>query len=167
MTLDCDQALSFLLERPDGTLAADDRARLDRHLEACRSCHDEANALETSRAALRQFGPVAPRRDLWQGINTRIAGTSPAPAGLLQRLADLLPRPLAPRLAFGVAILAVGIVLGILMSKKLTTGPTPVPTAPLMMAQASPQSTIFQTAPGLGAVAVQHDGPSAINTPKP
>lgn len=77
-----------LSEYLDGDLAADDRAALEEHLDACDDCRTTLVELRTLVSAARNLGDQPPPPDLWPGIRERILSataeeaTSPAPAAV-------------------------------------------------------------------------------------
>ncbi|MBW3534025.1 MAG: zf-HC2 domain-containing protein [Gemmatimonadetes bacterium] len=65
----------------DGTLAAEERRRLDRHVESCPDCADEVARWSGLVAAVRGLPAEArPRRDLWAGIEARLEERRASPA---------------------------------------------------------------------------------------
>jgi anti-sigma factor RsiW len=82
MSAQCETALSRLDDYVDGLLAAEPRAEVARHLEACTACRQEEGrlrALLADAAALAK--EVAPPRDLWPDIESEIRGGGQARAG--------------------------------------------------------------------------------------
>jgi len=74
---DCDTILALLDEYLDGTLVADEQARLSAHLAACESCWREAEATRALLARTRSLPrSVLPGRELWSGIAARIGGST-------------------------------------------------------------------------------------------
>jgi hypothetical protein len=62
----------------DGLLEASEEERLSRHVESCARCRGETEALAAVLAGMAELPREAePARDLWGGIEARIAGTTP------------------------------------------------------------------------------------------
>ena len=65
----------------DGLLEPADEERLRGHVDACARCRTDADALAGALQGMAELPREAePARDLWAGIEARIAGTTPAPA---------------------------------------------------------------------------------------
>ncbi len=74
-----DEILARLDARADGTLPADERAEVDQHLAGCPTCRREAEGLGALLAEARALPrSLAPERDLWGGIEGRLAPRAPA-----------------------------------------------------------------------------------------
>ncbi|MCD4749840.1 MAG: hypothetical protein K8R59_10750 [Thermoanaerobaculales bacterium] len=70
---DCEYIRQLLDEVIDEYLSADRIAEIDHHLEQCRPCRDQLQALrEIRKAASRLPGELDPPRDLWPGINAHL-----------------------------------------------------------------------------------------------
>lgn len=78
----CDEATTHLDDYIDGCLEKATAKALEAHLAACPACREEERAL---RALVEQAGAlpldVAPERDLWPGIRSRIAFDRDSMAG--------------------------------------------------------------------------------------
>ena len=74
--MNCEEMRAMIDESIDRELSAADEERLERHLDACPACRgerDEVEALVTSARELDR--EITPQRDLWAGIEGRIATT--------------------------------------------------------------------------------------------
>jgi hypothetical protein len=69
---ECVEVRARLSEHVDGTLAADERAHVAAHLEACAACRGIAADLERLRAAARQLGPMPPPEHVWLEVAGQI-----------------------------------------------------------------------------------------------
>jgi len=71
--MSCDEILSRLDERVDGSLSREEEAALAIHLAACPACRDEERRLRELVAAARALPPaIPPGRDLWPDIEARL-----------------------------------------------------------------------------------------------
>jgi anti-sigma factor (TIGR02949 family) len=66
--MECEEVIAHLLDYLDGEIDAEKRARIDRHLEACRGCYSRAEFERALRRRIRELGmesaPEALRRRL-------------------------------------------------------------------------------------------------------
>lgn len=92
MRNDCDGFGSALPDWLEGELTGDDAAAMSAHAESCASCGALARDLRGIAAEAATLPQLAPARDLWEGIEQRIA----AP---VHSLADVRRRP--PRTGAG------------------------------------------------------------------
>jgi anti-sigma factor RsiW len=69
-----------LVDLVDGTLGADERARVEAHLAGCTSCREDVAAATLARDEVRALPPAAPPADLHRRVVTA-AGGGPAAAG--------------------------------------------------------------------------------------
>lgn len=106
----CEEILIQLDTWVDEALAPAEQAAVTAHLAACDRCRAEADALRALLAETRALPrAVAPGRDLWGGIASRLEAPGsrpPAPTEPLRRARLLLNRPLLLAAAVG------GILLG-------------------------------------------------------
>ncbi len=73
-----DETLARLDARADGTLPAGELAEVERHLAECAACRHEAEALGGLLADARALPrELVPGRDLWGGIEGRLAPRAP------------------------------------------------------------------------------------------
>lgn len=81
---DCDLMCERLAAYLEGDLAADERAAAERHLAECASCAEVLAELRAIAAEAATMPLLAPSRDLWAGIESRIStpvtllGSAPA-----------------------------------------------------------------------------------------
>lgn len=74
-----DEILARLDARADGTLPAGELATVERHLAECAACRREAEALMALLADARALPrELTPGRDLWGGIEGRLAPRAPS-----------------------------------------------------------------------------------------
>jgi anti-sigma factor RsiW len=72
-TMTCDDVMDRLDARADGGLAGPERAALEAHLAACADCREAADSMdELLRQAAALPAELAPARDLWPGIASRL-----------------------------------------------------------------------------------------------
>ncbi|HLB10249.1 MAG TPA: zf-HC2 domain-containing protein [Gemmatimonadaceae bacterium] len=70
---DCDLMCERLASYLEGELAPDEKAEADRHLAECASCTEVLAELRTISAEAATMPLLAPTRDLWAGIESRIS----------------------------------------------------------------------------------------------
>jgi Putative zinc-finger len=70
---DCDQMCERLAAYLEGELAPDERAAAERHLAECESCAAVLAELRAIAAEAATMPLLAPSRDLWAGIESRIS----------------------------------------------------------------------------------------------
>ncbi|HEU4563096.1 MAG TPA: zf-HC2 domain-containing protein [Gemmatimonadaceae bacterium] len=68
----CERLDALLSEYLEGTLAAGDRAAVERHARSCARCGALLTDLSSIVLGARTLPDLAPSRDLWSGIETRI-----------------------------------------------------------------------------------------------
>ena len=80
-----DEIQARLDARADGTLPPDERAEVERHLADCAACRGEAEALAALLADARALPrSLTPERDLWAGIEGRLAPRVPRTASAVR-----------------------------------------------------------------------------------
>jgi len=72
ITITCGELDERLADHLDGTLGADERAAVERHLATCARCAGVLAALDERPAAAAGLADLTPSRDLWAGIAERI-----------------------------------------------------------------------------------------------
>ena len=79
-----DDILARLDARADGTLPPAERAEVEQHLATCAECRREADALAALLADARALPKsLTPERDLWRGIEGRLAPRAATPVRAL------------------------------------------------------------------------------------
>ncbi len=112
----CAECRDRLEDWLDGILPAREHRAVQHHLAGCPECRREAEAgAALARSVTELPREIAPRRDLWPGISTRLAAADPTGSASRFRW---LPRPANP-LAAAAAVLIV--LLGALIVPRLTT----------------------------------------------
>jgi hypothetical protein len=161
-----------LSEYLDGGLSADERAEVARHLAACAECAgllDELRAVAANAAALPE---VPPARDLWPGIQARLAprrgreSVAPRRAGAKgtpvtrlwsrRRLTVTVPQLLAAGLAVG--MLSAGSVWA-LLDRPAGAGPLagPTPTEPTGTVPAPSDAVLAAYQPGMAQLEAEYE----------
>lgn len=84
----------------DDELAADERQLVEDHLDACPECARAAAELRAIAARAAQLTPIPPSRDLWEGIEARIA--APPAVTNRRRFSFTVPQLLAASVALAV-----------------------------------------------------------------
>lgn len=116
MNNDCTRHIHVLDDLLDGRLDDARRSELNAHLGECDACRAELESAVGLRAAARELPRgIAPSRDLWQGIATRIEG--PADRTVI----DLAARRASRERVIRWAPLAAAAVLLVVLSSGLTT----------------------------------------------
>ena len=121
---DCKKCREHMLEALYGELAPADRARFDKHIEACPACAAERAALEETLGLMGRRERPDPGPEFWDGYWDRLSrrvvweatGEARRPS-LAARLGGLVPR--LPRWSYRVAGAAGLILIGILIGGRL------------------------------------------------
>jgi hypothetical protein len=157
----CEEVQSQLSARADGELSVEDAATLDAHLAECSQCRSAAEGLQAIDAELRRA--FLPRREAAARLAERAAAMVRASAGAGVSIAPQVA--LAPRLAWGQALLAVaaGFLLAIAVfrpwqprSVAPALAPPPVPIARVAVASGPVE---VRAASQVGFLLCPTDGP--------
>jgi hypothetical protein len=89
-----------LSEYLDDELSADERARVEAHLQSCAPCRADLDGLRAVVARARTLADAPPETELWPGVLERIAATVAQPAQrATKRFSFTLPQLVAASLA--------------------------------------------------------------------
>jgi len=141
--MSCAENLDQIGEYVDGTLAADERRRLEEHLQACENCRTLAADLGRIRDAAAQLPAVTPPARVWAQIAREIgltpakpeaAAPTPRPARRAAWLPGWLLQPVPAMMAALVILLAI--------AGGYVFWPRPAPLATDSAGHASPQDLV-------------------------
>jgi len=154
---DCDLMCERLAAYLEGDLSPAEQAQADQHLTECAACAESLVELRAIASEAAQLPLLAPSRDLWAGIESRIS----TPVTRLD--ATRTPVRRAPRRSWQLAIAAgalVAVSAGttyLITARSGAAGPQPVTVA--ATSAAPHQSSQAGTAPAPATVSTQQAGP--------
>lgn len=112
--MNCDEASGLLADRLKGLLGTEDMARLDRHLESCAACREEAAAVERLWQEMGEPENDVPSQRMRSRFHAAIAAYEERERAAESSLFDRWLRPPSFLLQAGMAaaVLVIGIVIG-------------------------------------------------------